>query len=64
MLVISNCHDGKALAASRKMKNGEREENLYPDTRKFYNELIGGVNLSDQLTDCLTVYYFDRKPVK
>lgn len=58
---LSNCHDGKITTTIRKNKQGKLDEVAAPDAAVFYNNYMGGVDLSDQM---VTLYDIDRKSAK
>lgn len=45
--VLSNCHGPDVVRIKRKMKTGELEEFDCPSMTLTYNEIMGGVDLSD-----------------
>lgn len=59
--VLSNCHGPEVVKIKRKMKNGDLEEFDCPMITKTYNEIMGGVDLSDQK---MQVYDLGRKSKK
>lgn len=61
VLVHSNCHYPTATTISRKQKDGRKVEVTCSESISFYNDHMGGVNLSDQLVG---IYDVDRKSAK
>ncbi|GFQ70869.1 piggyBac transposable element-derived protein 4 [Trichonephila clavata] len=59
--MLSNCHEAKYAKVNRTMKNVTREEFECSETIEFYNKIMGGVDLADQVAN---VYELDRKSCK
>ncbi len=59
--VLSNCHGTETLLIKRKLKDGEKQEFECPATTVTYNDIMGGVDLSDQK---MSVYELGRKSNK
>ncbi|GFQ76784.1 rho guanine nucleotide exchange factor 10-like protein [Trichonephila clavata] len=56
--MLSYCHEAKYEKVNRTMKVGSKEEFKCPVTIEFYNKIMGGVDLTDQMAN---VYELDRK---
>ncbi|GFQ83390.1 rho guanine nucleotide exchange factor 10-like protein [Trichonephila clavata] len=60
-MMLSNCHEDKYAKVNRTMKVGSKEKVECPVTIEFYNKIMGGVDLADQMAN---VYELDRKSCK
>ncbi|GFR11196.1 piggyBac transposable element-derived protein 4 [Trichonephila clavata] len=60
-MMLSNCHEAKYEKVNHTMKDGSKEEFKCLVAIEFYNKILGGVDLTDQMT---TVYKLDRKSCK
>ncbi|GFR31096.1 rho guanine nucleotide exchange factor 10-like protein [Trichonephila clavata] len=60
-MMLSNCHEVKYAKVNRTLKAGSKEEFECPGTIEFYNKIMGGVDLEDQLAN---VYELNRKSCK
>ncbi|KAG8258922.1 hypothetical protein J6590_108260 [Homalodisca vitripennis] len=60
-VVLSNFHKNTVTNVQRMQKNGEKQLVPCPESTAFYNEIMGGVDLSDQK---VSIYDFDRKSKK
>ncbi|GFX33405.1 rho guanine nucleotide exchange factor 10-like protein [Trichonephila clavipes] len=58
---LSNCRDATYAKVNRTMKDGSKEEFECPVAIEFYNKIMGGVDLADQMAN---VYELDRKSCK
>lgn len=61
VVILSNCHDAVSQTITRKMKDGSHRKLVCPDAVIFYNQYMGGIDLSDQM---VTLYDLDRKSKK
>ncbi|KAJ4450071.1 hypothetical protein ANN_01478, partial [Periplaneta americana] len=61
VLVLSNCHRANDIQVLRKKKDGSKDNVPCPESIAFYNEIMGGVDLSDQKVG---TYDFNRKSQK
>lgn len=61
VVVLSNCHDTTVNQVIRKQKDGTKMTVSCPSMISFYNQHMGGVDLSDQK---VAVYDFGRKSKK
>ena len=61
VMLLSNCHQNKAVEIGRRGKDGDKISLQCPEAIQFYNTNMGGVDLSDQLTE---LYDVDRKSLK
>ena len=61
VVVISNCSLPETTSINRKQKDGTRKQFQYPNAIALYNDIMGGVDLSDQKVN---VYDFNRKSTK
>ena len=61
VVVVSNCSLPETTSISRKQKDGTRKQFQCPDAIALYNDIMGGVDLSDQKVN---VYNFNRKSTK
>lgn len=61
VLAISNCFSDEITLIKRTMKDGTKKEFSSPTMLKFYNEHMGGVDLTDQYVG---LYDFDRRSNK
>lgn len=61
VLLLSNCHTNAETTVKRKGKDGIRVDVACPEAIAFYNEIMGGVDLADQMSG---VYEMDRKSSK
>ncbi|GFQ78954.1 rho guanine nucleotide exchange factor 10-like protein [Trichonephila clavata] len=59
--MLSNCHEAKYAKVNRTMKVGSKEEFECPVAIEFYNKIMGGADLADQMAN---VYGLDRKSCK
>lgn len=59
--VLSNCHGNQMTLTNRKSKDGSKTEINCPIMVEYYNNYMGGVDLSDQLVG---LYDIDRKSNK
>lgn len=59
--ILSNCHEAKYAKVYRTMKDGSKEEFECPMAIEFYNKIMGGVDLADQMAH---LYELDRKSCK
>jgi len=59
--VLSNCHDKDVTQVNRRQKNGDVLQVSCSESIKFYNEIMGGVDLGDQK---VRIYDLDRKNTK
>ncbi|GFW16739.1 rho guanine nucleotide exchange factor 10-like protein [Trichonephila clavipes] len=60
VMMLSNCHEAKYAKVDRTMKDGSKEFEC-PVAIEFYNKIMGGVDLADQMAN---VYELDRKSCK
>ncbi|XP_046681419.1 uncharacterized protein LOC124368188 [Homalodisca vitripennis] len=60
-VVLSNLHSDTVTTVKRMQQNGERKDVTCPEAIALYNEIMGGVDISDQKVG---VYDFDRKSKK
>ncbi|GFR13235.1 rho guanine nucleotide exchange factor 10-like protein [Trichonephila clavata] len=56
--MLSNCHEAKYAKVNRTLKDVSKEEFECPVAVEFYNKIIGGVDLADQIAN---VYKLNRK---
>ncbi|XP_035226778.1 piggyBac transposable element-derived protein 3-like [Stegodyphus dumicola] len=56
VMMLSNCHEAKYTKVNRTMKDGSKEEFECPVAIEFYNKIMGGVDLADQMAN---VYELD-----
>ncbi|GFT31484.1 f-box DNA helicase 1 [Nephila pilipes] len=61
VMMLSNCHEAKYAKVNRTMRDGSKEEFECPVAIEFYNKIMGGVDLADQMAN---VYELDRKSSK
>ena len=61
VVVISNCSLPETTSINRKQKDGTRKQFQCPNAIALYNDIMGGVDLSDQKVN---VYDFNRKSTK
>ena len=61
VVVISNCSSSETTSIRRKQKDGTKQQLQCPNTIALYNQIIEGVDLSDQK---VSVYDFNRKSTK
>ncbi|GFR14107.1 rho guanine nucleotide exchange factor 10-like protein [Trichonephila clavata] len=61
IMMLINCYEANYAKVNRTMKDGSKEEFECPVTIEFYNKIIRGVDLADQMTN---VYGLDRKSCK
>ena len=61
VVVISNCSLPETSSISRKQKDGTKKKFQYLNAIALYNQIMGGVDLSDQK---INVYDFNRKSTK
>ncbi|CAH2012403.1 unnamed protein product [Acanthoscelides obtectus] len=61
VIVLSNCHSTVMTSVKRKDKSGKKVDVPCPTAIAFYNEIMGGVDLADQMSG---VYNLDRKSCK
>lgn len=59
--VVTNCHGDGTCLVTRKMKTGEQKEFTCPLMTQTYNEIMGGVDISDHR---ISVYELNRKSNK
>ncbi|GFQ97188.1 rho guanine nucleotide exchange factor 10-like protein [Trichonephila clavata] len=60
-MMLSNCHEVKYPKVNRTMKDGSKEEFESPVAIDFYNKIMGGEDLEDQIAN---VYELNRKSCK
>ncbi|GFU35517.1 rho guanine nucleotide exchange factor 10-like protein [Trichonephila clavipes] len=60
VMMLGNCHEAKYAKVNRTMKNGSKEFEC-PMAIEFYNKIMRGVDLADQMAN---VYELDRKSCK
>ncbi|GFR09941.1 rho guanine nucleotide exchange factor 10-like protein [Trichonephila clavata] len=60
-MILSKCHEAKYTKANRTMKDGSKEEFECPVAIEFYNKIMGGAELADQMANA---YGLDRKSCK
>lgn len=61
VILLTNCHSNEETTVKRKGKDGSKSDITCPAAIKFYNEIMGGVDLADQMAG---VYELDRKSAK
>ncbi|CAH1984900.1 unnamed protein product [Acanthoscelides obtectus] len=61
VIVLSNCQSTVMTSVKRKDKSGKKVDVPCPTAIAFYNEIMGGVDLADQMSG---VYNLDRKSCK
>ncbi|GFQ81197.1 rho guanine nucleotide exchange factor 10-like protein, partial [Trichonephila clavata] len=61
IMMLSNCHEAKYAKVNRTKKDGSKEEFECPVAIEFYNKIMGGADLADQMAN---VYELDRKSCK
>nr|CAH7736512.1 unnamed protein product [Callosobruchus chinensis] len=61
VLAMSNCHQPNVVEITRKQKDGRKVNIACPELIFFYNQYMGGVDLSDQMVG---MYEVDRKSQK
>jgi len=61
VVVISNCSLPETTSISRKQKDGTRKQFQCPNAIALYNEIMGGIDLSDQKVN---VYDLNKKSTK
>lgn len=61
VLLMSNCHKGVVKTADRRQRDGSMKTFDCPEAIVFNNEMMGGVDMSDQYS---TAYEMDRKSKK
>ncbi|GFQ95147.1 rho guanine nucleotide exchange factor 10-like protein [Trichonephila clavata] len=60
-MMLSNCLEAKYAKVNRPMKDGSKEEFKCPVVNEFYNKIMRGVDLADQIAN---VYGLDQKSCK
>lgn len=61
VIVISNCHKPNICTVAKTLKTGQKTEIPCPEAIKYYREIMGGVDLADQMSG---LYEYDRKSDK
>lgn len=61
VLSIRNCHEPGMTPITKKLKSGAQIQVQCPNQIQFYREIMGGVDLADQMSG---LYEYDRKPDK
>nr|CAH7714247.1 unnamed protein product [Callosobruchus chinensis] len=61
VLAMSNCHQPNVVEITRKQKDGRKVNIACPELIFFYNQYMGGVDLTDQMVG---MYEVDRKSQK
>lgn len=61
LLAISNCFSDNVVMVQRTTKDGTKKEFSCPEMLQFYNNYMGGVDLTDQMAG---LYDFNRKSSK
>lgn len=61
VILLSNCHGSDLTSVKRKDKSGTKIDVSCPSAIAFYNEIMGGVDLADQMSG---VYDMGRKSCK
>ncbi|GLV33472.1 hypothetical protein CBL_20209, partial [Carabus blaptoides fortunei] len=61
VLMLSNCHNDIIVTVQKTMKDGSKSDVSCPEMISFYREIMGGVDLADQMAG---LYDLDRKSSK
>ncbi|GFQ67988.1 rho guanine nucleotide exchange factor 10-like protein [Trichonephila clavata] len=61
IMMLINCHEAKYAKVNLTMKEGSKEEFECPVAIEFYNKIMGGIDLADQMANA---YRLDRKLCK